>query len=73
MKRLLIFLLAVVFIASCDKGTKAISSEIKDITPKSPYAMLIVESESCIYSKQLKKDLQKPEDVKELIHRFKPA
>jgi len=66
MKRLLIFLLAVVFIASCDKGTKAISSEIKDITPKSPYAMLIVESESCIYCKQLKKDLQKPELSAEL-------
>ena len=66
MKRLLIFLLAVVFIASCDKGTKAISSEIKDITPKRPNAMLIVESESCIYCKQLKKDLQKPELSAEL-------
>jgi len=66
MKRLLIFLLAIAFIASCDKGTKATTSEIKDIIPKSPYAMLIVESESCIYCKQLRKDLQKPELSAEL-------
>ncbi|MFN4319916.1 MAG: thioredoxin family protein [Aquificaceae bacterium] len=66
MKKALLSLSALMFLVSCEKGTKSTSSDIKDITPKDAYAMLIVESESCIYCKQLKKDLEKPELSAEL-------
>ncbi len=57
MKRLL-YTICLLFLASCQQKQAVSNSEIKDIVPKHEYAMLIVESESCIYCKQLRKDLQ---------------
>lgn len=65
MKKLLSTLL-ILFLVSCQQKQEVSSSEIKDIVPKNQYAMLIVESESCIYCKQLKKDLQRPDLASEL-------
>lgn len=50
------------FVASCKKQGSSQSTEIKDLVPQHNYAMLIVESEGCIYCKQLRKDLQR-EDI----------
>lgn len=58
MKRLSLLFVALFFALSCSKQKEFSTSEVKDITAKKSYAMLIVESESCIYCKQLKKDLQ---------------
>lgn len=60
---LLNFLLLALF--SCNKSSVEVQSSIKDITPKKDYAMLIVESESCIYCKQLNKDLESNQLLKE--------
>ncbi len=57
MKRV-VLLIALSILASCQQKQSAGSTDIKDIVPKHQYAMLIVESESCIYCKQLRKDLQ---------------
>lgn len=57
MKRL-ISLIAFLILLSCQQKQSTGKGEIKDIVPKHEYAMLIVESESCIYCKQLRKDLQ---------------
>lgn len=65
MRKLPLLLLTLFLVLSCKKGDASLSSEVKDITPKGKYAMLIVESESCIYCKQLKKDLQQDGRLKE--------
>ncbi len=65
MKRLFT-LLFFLLLASCQQKKAIQESEIKDIVPKNQYAMLIVESESCIYCKQLKKDLQREDIASEL-------
>jgi len=57
MKRL-VSLIAFLILLSCQQKQSTGKEEIKDIVPKHEYAMLIVESESCIYCKQLRKDLQ---------------
>ncbi|WPM31582.1 thioredoxin fold domain-containing protein [Hydrogenobacter sp. T-2] len=64
--RKVLYILIIVFLASCQQKQNVSSFEIKDIVPKHEYAMLIVESESCIYCKQLKKDLQSPSLASEL-------
>ncbi|MFN7065111.1 MAG: thioredoxin family protein [Aquificaceae bacterium] len=55
------FVLLILFLAGCSKQDKGKTAEVRSLIPKNSYAMLIVESESCIYCKQLKKDLQKQE------------
>ncbi len=62
MRRLAFLFLALLFLASCKKQSGTQSTEIKDLIPQHNHAMLIVESESCIYCKQLRKDLQR-EDI----------
>ncbi len=64
--RRLLYALCFLFLASCQQKQAVSDSEIKDIVPKHEYAMLIVESESCIYCKQLRKDLQSPVLASEL-------
>ena len=54
----LFFVLGLLVSSSCKKSESLNSADVKDIVPKSAYAMLIVESESCIYCKQLDKDLK---------------
>lgn len=65
MRRLLLFTLVAFFLYSCNQKPE-VSSVEKDIRPTKDYAMLIVESESCIYCKQLQKDLQK-EEIKQAL------
>lgn len=60
-----ILILTSVFLLACKQKTSS-DAEVKNLLPQKPYAMLIVESESCIYCKQLKKDLQTQELKKEL-------
>ncbi|MCS7307012.1 MAG: thioredoxin fold domain-containing protein [Aquificaceae bacterium] len=57
--------LGVLSLLSCQKKDTS-QIETKSLIPQNDYAMLIVESESCIYCKQLKKDLQKEELTREL-------
>ena len=54
----LFFIVGMFVLSSCKKSATVDSAEVKDIAPKSAHAMLIVESESCIYCKQLDKDLK---------------
>lgn len=56
----ILLLLILIFLVSCQQERSATQTQVKDIVPQKNYAMLIVESESCIYCKQLKKDLQGP-------------
>ncbi|MGC8852596.1 MAG: thioredoxin family protein [Hydrogenobacter sp.] len=68
MRKLILLWILTLFIASCSKNKENINSaQIKDITPKSPYNLLIVESESCIYCKQLDKDLRENETLKKAL------
>ncbi len=68
MRKLILLWILTLFIASCSKNKENISSaQIKDITPKSSYNLLIVESESCIYCKQLDKDLRENETLKKAL------
>ncbi len=54
-----------VFLFACNKAqNNSPSSQMKDITPKGEHNLLIVESESCIYCKQLDKDLKSDENLK---------
>jgi len=65
MRRFWILAFILLVLASCSKGSKEVSSaELKDITPKGNHNLLIVESESCIYCKQLEKDMQRDERIK---------
>jgi len=54
----LFFIVGLLVLSSCKKSATVDSAEVKDIAPKSAHAMLIVQSESCIYCKQLDKDLK---------------
>ena len=59
--------LGILFILSCQNKEVQTSSEVKDLIPKSQYAMLIVESESCIYCKQLDKDIKNNPKLKSAV------
>jgi Thioredoxin-related protein len=48
-----------------DKGANPYGT--KSLIPQSPYAMLIVESESCIYCKQLDRDLQRDPQLQKAV------
>ncbi|MEN3027843.1 MAG: thioredoxin fold domain-containing protein [Aquificaceae bacterium] len=52
-----LFLLTLILLTACQQKTNS-DSQVRDLLPQNQYAMLIVESESCIYCKQLRKDLQ---------------
>lgn len=75
MRALIILLtLTVAFIVSCEKREKAEipapseeKVEKKVIIPKKDYALLIVESKSCIYCKQLDKDLKTEKALQEAL------
>ncbi|WP_333784855.1 thioredoxin fold domain-containing protein [Thermocrinis sp.] len=56
-----------IFILSCQSKGNNTSSEVKDLIPKSNYAMLVVESENCIYCKQLDKDLKNNPTLKSAV------
>ncbi|SHK50325.1 Thioredoxin-related protein [Thermocrinis minervae] len=55
-------ILFVLMLTSCQKG-KSASSESKSLIPRKDYAMLIVESQGCIYCKQLDKDLKTNQEL----------
>lgn len=59
-----VFLLFLSLLA-CESKT-APQGEVRDLLPKGEYALLIVESEGCIYCKQLRKDLQSQTLAQEL-------
>ena len=63
----LFFLFGVFVLSSCKKSASVDPAEVKDIVPKSAYAMLIVESESCIYCKQLNKDLRSDPNLQRAV------
>lgn len=67
MKRL-IGLILILIVLSC-KGEEKVSEnvQVKDIIPKNKYALLIVESKSCIYCAQLKKDLKNEKVLKDAL------
>ena len=73
MSRFIVFL--VVFfsigltLSSCkgEGGKSSNPAETKSLIPQSPYAMLIVESESCIYCKQLDRDLQRDPQLQKAV------
>jgi thioredoxin-related protein len=73
MSRFIVFLVAffsIVLTQSSCKGEKDKGPNpygIKSLIPQSPYAMLIVESESCIYCKQLDKDLQRDPQLQKAV------
>lgn len=64
------FVLSTVFLFACNKANTP-SSLVKDITPRGEYNLLIVESESCIYCKQLDKDLKSDENLKVALQNMK--
>ncbi len=65
MRRFVLLVLTAFFLQACEQKTTSGGVQ-KDIRPTKEYAMLIVESESCIYCKQLHKDLQK-EEVRKVL------
>ena len=73
MSRFVVFLITFFSIgltlSSCkgEKDNRANSYGTKSLIPQSAYAMLIVESESCIYCKQLDKDLQRDPQLKKAV------
>ncbi len=62
-----IFILLMITLFSCKTSKSQSSAEIKDITPKGEHNLLIVESESCIYCKQLDKDMRSDERLKKAL------
>lgn len=65
MKWKVFFILSMVFLFACNKAqNNSTSYQTKDITPKGEHNLLIVESESCIYCKQLDRDLKSDEGLK---------
>jgi len=65
-------LLLLVFIGGCgseEAGSYKSSDKVeaKNLIPQTNYALLIVESKSCLYCAQLKKDLKTDEKLKEAI------
>ena len=74
MRKFLLFLLVGVsfLISGCKEnktaeGGNQIKREVRSIIPKHRYALLIVESKSCIYCAQLKKDLKTEPKIKEAL------
>jgi len=57
-----------VFLVACSSNEeKAQFQEVRSIIPKHKYALLIVESKSCIYCAQLKKDLRTEKILKDAL------
>ena len=72
MGRVLLFAVVLLsfVLGACKGGSVAESQnkeEVKSIIPKSNYALLIVESKSCIYCAQLKKDLRTEPNLREAL------
>ncbi len=75
MKGLILLLLIGLFIAGCEKKETTVSQtetveeevEKKVIIPTKKYALLIVESKSCIYCKQLDKDIKTEKALQEAL------
>ncbi|MCS7171336.1 MAG: thioredoxin fold domain-containing protein [Aquificaceae bacterium] len=65
MTRWFFFAFASVLLTACQQKAPT-QGEVKSLLPQKQYAMLVVESESCIYCKQLKKDLQSQSLANEL-------
>ncbi|AAC07319.1 thioredoxin family protein [Aquifex aeolicus] len=57
-----------IFLIACSSGEeKSQVQEAKSIIPKNKYALLIVESKSCIYCAQLKKDIKTEKRLQEAL------
>ena len=46
------------------------TQEVKTIIPQKEYALLIVESKSCIYCKQMRKDMREDNKLKEALNKL---
>ncbi len=69
---LFIIILSGLFIYGCSEGEgnkepTLKAKEVKSIIPQKEYALLIVESKSCIYCKQMRKDMREDQKLKEAI------
>ncbi len=54
-----------------DKKQPAVEiQEVKSIIPQKEYALLIVESKSCIYCKQMRKDMREEQNLKEALKKL---
>ncbi len=74
MSRLLILLLPLLVLVACEGKRTETEAPIKEekvekkvIIPKKDYALLIVESKSCIYCKQLDKDIKTEKSLQEAL------
>lgn len=67
MLQVVFLILSLLVITSCNGPKVEQQNLVKDITPTKEYAMLIVESQHCIYCKQLDKDLRGNQHLKEKI------
>ena len=68
MRKLLLIPIIFSLFVSCQRSEVKETLQQKDIKTQKDYAMLVVESESCIYCKQLEKDLRENQQLKEKIH-----
>ena len=74
MKRLLVLPLLVLVLIGCEERKAETEVQVKEekvekkvIIPKRDYALLIVESRSCIYCKQLDKDIKTEKSLQEAL------
>ena len=74
MKRLIVLLFPLIFLIGCEEKKAETSAPVKEekvekkvIIPKKDYALLIVESKSCIYCKQLDKDLKTEKSLQDAL------
>ncbi|RUM28564.1 MAG: thioredoxin [Aquifex sp.] len=62
-----IVIFTLLFACSSENKNETVKETSKSIIPKQKYALLIVESKSCIYCAQLKKDLKTEEILKKAL------
>ncbi len=74
MKRLIALLFPLILLIGCEEKKAETSAPVKEekvekkvIIPKKDYALLIVESKSCIYCKQLDKDLKTEKSLQDAL------
>jgi len=67
--RYLFYIVIFALLSACSSGNKneTVKETSKSIIPTQKYALLIVESKSCIYCAQLKKDLKTEESLKKAL------
>ncbi len=74
MRRLILLLLPLILLVGCESRKAEVKApageekvEKKVLIPKKDYALLIVESKSCIYCKQLDKDIKTEKSLQEAL------